>query len=725
MVLDLIHDERKTMKPFEASNNISREMGKTLEDQVKTGLVDYINDQVGVGIMPTDEDLLEEARKIIRKADAMPDITPEVSWFRDLIMLYGETPQDDHVDLTAGATLSNRLSWAERLKLIGAQNQTNMTELSQISCSKERALKTYVKTRQALGLTPVDSELQVQACMILDEVELTSNYKCKGAVQWFKYLITSSSSWLAEFRRRAVLPRTSEMANEHVRSSDSKTIDYSIHNYHRLERELIDFVNEQRATGRTPSDADLQAKARMIIYENDDAWNQTAADDPAYLQVFKRQNGLATIEEEETELPTPTDLGTLGLSLLSSSGSPPAHTAPSPRSLHWDLEDIGLGLPSPVSGSDWPNPVKGTGAYTPTDAPWPALALNQPSTNTLPTQPLRYFLNDINCYGRLVRELNRFVTSCMSPNNPMQHIPSDAELQNQARWVIYDDDDPWNQTAADNAEWLIRFKRDAGLMPEDDGPGLPHSEPTCWNVSRGGTGFSPPYVQPGKDTNIPGYKDDVDVTVDDKVFKINPKTAEKFIRDLESRSRFKPPAMVFCSRDLENGLAELVKSELARGVVPTDEQLRGKAREILGLEKTAADDLALLEKFKAMHGISLSVPITAGPMPDYSLPNFTNDVSMLAEFDLELSAMDLSTDFSAGIVDPGLNAAIDPSVHSAHGVSEHSEDKFHDYADTYRVNAATASPLRRRASERLATSAGLPRPRPNALPGNSSSNSRG
>jgi len=50
-------------------------------------------------------------------------------------------------------------------------------------------------------------------------------------------------------------------------------------------------------------------------------------------------------------------------------------------------------------------------------------------------------------------------------------------------------------------------------------------------------------------------------------------------------------------------------------------------------------------------------------------------------------------------------------------MGEHNDDKFLDYADTYRVHAATASPLRRRASERLATSSGLSLPHQNA-PGN-------
>lgn len=722
----LIHDERNTPRPFEASSRNSPEMGKTLEDQIKTGLVDYINEKVLIGAVPTDEDLLDEARKVIRKADAVNDFNPpEVSWFRDLIMLSGSTPQDDHIDLTTEGQLSKRLSWAKRLELVQKQNQTNMNDLSQVSCAQERALQTYVRTRQALGLTPVDAELQVQACRILDEIEVTSNYKCKGAVQWFKYLITSSSTWLSEFRRRAVLPRSSEMANEHVRSLDNKTIDYSIHNYHRLERELIEFVNEQRAVGRIPTDADLQARARMIIFESDDAWNQTAADDPAYLRVFKRQNGLATIEEEETELPTPTDLGTLGLSLLSSTGSPPQYSAPSPQSLHWDLEHTGIGLPSPVSSSDRQYPPTlgrpGTGAITPIDAPIHTTVQNQPSTNTNPTVPLRYFLNDANCYGRLVRELKRFVTACTSPHNPTSHIPSDAEIQNQARWVIYDDDDPWNQTAADNAEWLIRFKRDVGLIEKGDGPGLPLGEPS-WEVKGGGTGFSPPYVAPREGANIPKFKEEVDVTMQDKVFKIHPQTAEKFVRDLGYGARFAPPAQVFCSRDLETALVALVGSEKEKGRVPSDEMLRAKAREILGVEHTAADQSELLEKFKALHSITPTTMDTSGglggPLANYSLPNFTDDVSMLAEFDLELGAMDLTTDFGTGVVDPSVAAMIDPlAINGGMRMGEHDADKFQDYADNYHVHSATASPLRRRASERLATSSGRQQPTAKVAPG--------
>ncbi|KAH7254780.1 hypothetical protein B0J15DRAFT_446817 [Fusarium solani] len=98
-----------------------------------------------------------------------------------------------------------------------------------------------------------------------------------------------------------------------------------------------------------------------------------------------------------------------------------------------------------------------------------------PSINSISVTP--FFLNDNNSYRRLTRELSRFVVSCMSPNNPNSHVPSDEELKYQARWILYDDDDPWNQTPVDNVEWLSEFKRSVGLsvdgLSQTTTPSLP------------------------------------------------------------------------------------------------------------------------------------------------------------------------------------------------------------------------------------------------------------
>ncbi|RDL35841.1 Uncharacterized protein BP5553_06453 [Venustampulla echinocandica] len=590
----LIHDERNSMEPYEASKD-SAASTRTLEDHIKLGLVDYIHARVLKESIPTDKDLLEEAQRIVRKTDlytSAPD--NEVSWFRDLIMFSGKN-SDEHVT-------------------IGAIPHKDI-DLSAISCRKERALKAFVIGKQALGLTPTNSELQVEACRILDEIEPAANFKCKGGLGWFKYLIAASHNWLSDFRRRANLPRLSEMADEHIRSTDDKSIDYSIHNHHRLENELIAWVRLQRAQGIKPSDDNIQRQARLIVYKTDDPWNQTALDNPVILHLFKRQQHLAPENEDGPDMPP-----------LKESTEHCLPSAPSPKTLHFDLEQLGINLASPSSGSHTGgNSANGSG--TPDfDKPLHTLVQNQPSTNTNPTQPLGYFLNDANCYGRLVRELSRFVTACMSVNSPNRHVPSDAEIQNHARWTIYDDDDPWNQTAADNAEWLIRFKRDVGLAAPEEGPGLPVAN-SSWQVSLGGSGFYPPYLHPKEPPA--SYVEDVSVRMEDRVYNIKATTAQKFLKSMSTR--YQPPAAVFCSRELETGLNEFMVSEMVDGMFPSDEALKAEARKILGVENTAADDVQLLEKFKSMH----RVPSDTSPVDD-SISNF-NEAEMLAELDHELA----------------------------------------------------------------------------------------
>jgi hypothetical protein len=61
-------------------------------------------------------------------------------------------------------------------------------------------------------------------------------------------------------------------------------------------------------------------------------------------------------------------------------------------------------------------------------------------------------------------------------------VPTDGMLQRQARWILFESDDDWNQTAADNQEWLELFKKAHGLpsiatdsrvdMMEDLGVGI-------------------------------------------------------------------------------------------------------------------------------------------------------------------------------------------------------------------------------------------------------------
>ncbi|PWY90073.1 homeobox and C2H2 transcription factor [Aspergillus heteromorphus CBS 117.55] len=100
---------------------------------------------------------------------------------------------------------------------------------------------------------------------------------------------------------------------------------------------------------------------------------------------------------------------------------------------------------------------------------------------------------DANCYGRLQSELSAFVLDHMAAGV----MPTDRMIQDEGRRIVYDNDDPWNQTCADNPVWLSLLKRDTGLEL------VPGSE----NLQFSDLGMQPPFAaadglkQPPTETN--------------------------------------------------------------------------------------------------------------------------------------------------------------------------------------------------------------------------------
>jgi hypothetical protein len=69
------------------------------------------------------------------------------------------------------------------------------------------------------------------------------------------------------------------------------------------------------------------------------------------------------------------------------------------------------------------------------------------------------------CWEILTLRLGRFARQHQEKN---PDVPiADEMLQREARWILYDCDDPYDQTAADNPEWLGLFKKAHGI---DTGP---------------------------------------------------------------------------------------------------------------------------------------------------------------------------------------------------------------------------------------------------------------
>ncbi|KAK8042477.1 hypothetical protein PG994_012960 [Apiospora phragmitis] len=512
------------VRPFEVRT--ARLDGKSAEDQA---------------VSLTDKMQLEACRIVFAGDSFSKGKIPAHSWFRDLIMAKPE--------------ISNAAMFRPRGPAEGC-------------LSKE--LQQFVIARRLLGLTAMDKELQVEACRIISRMEEKSVDPSEAVANWFIRLIHKDTQWLADFRKRAHLPRSEDVNDDPQRSQDPKSIDSTIHNYSRLDREIGEFLRSQRSLGLEPSDADLQRQARTIIYEQDDDWNQTAADDGEWLQGFRARHAGDNNPATSTDTSMPSN---------------PQLQKP----------------PSPLSG------------FPLTSISTPDQQSLQPGSSSRSSLYM-YFLNDANCYRRLHRELGRFVASTMSENNPNRHVPTDEELQHQARWIEYDDDDKWNQTPADNREWLRQFKQDVGILPRDT-----RTEPidtTSWPVSVEGT------TEPL--THIPSIEFDTMLQTPDITTPFAPGDNIAAVSQAEQLDpmRHETPTRTFGNPQLAIGLTAYVRRELQKtGIFPSDTDLQARARDIMSMQKTPADDPVLLGKFKASLQGPLSMATAASAVPTSIAPS--------------------------------------------------------------------------------------------------------
>lgn len=395
---DLIHHERTSPLPFVASDS-APETPRNAYELIKLELSYFDSNYRDThGRSASDEEMMIEGCRIIFASEtlSLQGIATQVSWLRDLIM--------GSEDLMHKARFGPLRGAAEnRLAILKINGKDNLFEL----CPMEMQLHEFVRAKKMLGLTAMDDELQEEACRIVGRVEEVSTHPSEAVANWLLRLITSSTHWLAAFRRRASLPRSEDVQDEIIRSTDPTNIDSTIHNYSRLECELADFLKLQRDSGIEPTDEDLQRQARIIIYEFDDGWNQTAADNVGWLHAFKGRH------PRKGESPT---------------GSSPClthqQTDPTTRS------STVVSSQKPQTQTLTPNvPFQPSG-------PWVSHRRDA-NGNISKTTP--FFVNDANCYRRLERELGRWVVMTMSPNNPNRHVPTDAEMQHQARWILYDE----------------------------------------------------------------------------------------------------------------------------------------------------------------------------------------------------------------------------------------------------------------------------------------------
>ena len=301
------------------------------------------------------------------------------------------------------------------------------------------------------GMLPTHNAMQLEACRIIIACEhkggedISTSASRKGD-SWLRDLIMSSEDLIREARSGSM-----ELSN------DGEISFLKIHGQHYLfekcqfESQLRIFVEFERLMDVHVHDVHIQNEACEIIRRKEEdsltssesftSWITTLVRSNAdWLSKFKERNGISA-KDVTNHLVSGLSLGS-GSSesfpwLPTSSPSPPVFL-----STEYEVDPSAVDL---IQADHMP-------------------AVPAPLTEASELQGLaNYHIEDANFYRGFVANLKRWVAATMCTENPNSHVPSDAEIQHQARWLLYNGGDAWNQTPADFVEWLEPFKRQVGI----------------------------------------------------------------------------------------------------------------------------------------------------------------------------------------------------------------------------------------------------------------------
>ncbi|KAK7210794.1 hypothetical protein V2G26_017972 [Clonostachys chloroleuca] len=346
------------------------------------------------------------------------------------------------------------------------------------------------------GEIPDSDALQLEACRIIFASESRTPEEAltePGAASWLRDLITSHEDIMKQAKFGPIRSEAESV------SAAPSNISKSLFHGCPLEAQLQDFAFRAWTSGQlVVGDDELQSEAYRIIMRIDKEFAM-----PEYDFMEKWLVGLLAISQTWIQGFRQRMSSVLGDGVLHASDNMRAGQmtdvsgdAASGTSFGnvtqgdkiaqlcqpYFQPTLGVGMtsmPSPENG-DVPISTDPTSQWDPSSR---SIGTAQQPMDQRPTwvKTNFYILNDSKFHHYVTRELKRWVKATMSPNNPNFHIPSDEELRHQARFIMYDDDDIWNTTPADNCEWLRRFKCEAGIEKtqtdmEDQMDDLKHDE---------------------------------------------------------------------------------------------------------------------------------------------------------------------------------------------------------------------------------------------------------
>lgn len=274
------------------------------------------------------------------------------------------------------------------------------------------------------GKMPETSTMQLEACRIIFASEVLSTCQDVAPSSWLRDLILSCKPITDQAKFGPLrLRKESRLSVLKINGREN------MFELCPLEAQLWNFVKANEATGAAVLDENIQEEASKIVTYMEQI-SKTPSDvfanwlikliyaSTEWLQSFKArafstQSGIAVSV-------TPHEPGTI----LAYDSTPILRPAP-----------LQMGTTSSIVAANLPNVHIDPATYhlaRDSDTP-------QDNDNLFPPARSRMFVDNANFFSWLVRDLTRWVKATMSPNNPNCHIPTDEELQHQARCIEYDE----------------------------------------------------------------------------------------------------------------------------------------------------------------------------------------------------------------------------------------------------------------------------------------------
>ncbi|EMD95150.1 hypothetical protein COCC4DRAFT_149555 [Bipolaris maydis ATCC 48331] len=307
------------------------------------------------------------------------------------------------------------------------------------------------------GHLPDNDAIQLEACRIIFAAETTSGTSSQGTekqhrVSWLRDLVMSSPALTERARFQPV--RSARESRHFPLRINAKG---HLFEHCPMEVRLISFVMDQTVAGLVPNDAQLQNEACQIVRQME---QETTTPSDIFANwvvkgIYSAANWLANFKQRAAILDVSSTNGALS-SHVTDSWCAPLWAQP----LHTNALESAL---------DTTNPSQETYDFF---KPLPAFSEGPPAIPSPTTQSDSYgrvrtlLPDDANFYRIFDSDMRRWAASTLSPKNPNCHVPSDEEIQHQARWIMYDSDDQWNQTPADFPVWLSRFKKEVGITTD-------------------------------------------------------------------------------------------------------------------------------------------------------------------------------------------------------------------------------------------------------------------